>query len=79
MNLSSSPLVSSDANGCWQRFPHRLHKLCKFSLRHKALLHVVVLKQFVLLNNVSIASSPALEHMDAWLLAWSQLCFMTTF
>lgn len=64
INLSSSPLVSSDADGCWQRFPHCLHKLFKLSIGHQALLFVVLLEQLVLLDNVSIASSPAL---NTWL------------
>lgn len=59
--MLNSPFVSSDADGCWQWLPHCIHKLFKLSLGHQALLLVVVLKQFILLDNISIASSPSLK------------------
>lgn len=56
------PFISGDADGCWQRLPHRLHELLKLSLRDQALLLVVVLKQLVLFDNVCVACPPALKH-----------------
>lgn len=56
-----SPLVSCDADGCRQRFPHCLHKMFKLSIGHKALLLVIVLKELILFDNVGIARSPALQ------------------
>lgn len=70
INLSFSPLVSSDADSCWQRFPHGIHKLFELSIRHQALFLVIMLEQLILFDNVGIASSPALKHMDVWISVW---------
>lgn len=63
--LSILPFIPSDADGCWQRFPHRLHELLKLSLRDQALFLVVMLKQLVLFDDVSVACSPGLKHTAA--------------
>lgn len=60
--LCSSPLVPSDPYGCWEGFPHGLHKLLKLSFRDQPLFLIVVFKQLVLFHNVGVASSPSLKH-----------------
>lgn len=56
-----TPLVSCDADGCGQRLPHRLHEASKLPVGHQALFLVIVLKELVLLHNIRIACSPALQ------------------
>ncbi len=61
-----SPLVSSDTYCSWQWLPHGLHELLKLSLGNNLQLLVVMLKEFVFLDDLRVSSSPTLPKEPTW-------------